>query len=150
LIGELPNGIPNNLTPYITQTAIGKREMLSVFGNDYDTPDGTAIRDYIHVVDLAKAHVSALQRLINKKNKNAFEAFNIGTGKGSTVLEVIQAFEKATDVKLNYKIVARRPGDVEKIYADISLANKELGWSTIYSLEDAMLHQWMWEQKISK
>jgi UDP-glucose 4-epimerase len=149
LIGELPIGVPNNLVPYITQTAIGKREALNVFGNDYNTPDGTAIRDYIHVVDLAKAHVFALQRLLNKKNKSAFEAFNIGTGNGSSVMQVIKAFENATGMKLNYKMVPRRPGDVEKIFADISLAHQELGWKTLFSLEDAMLHQWQWEQRIN-
>lgn len=149
LIGELPLGVPNNLVPFITQAAIGKREVLSVFGSDYNTHDGTAVRDYIHVVDLAKAHVIAVERMLQNKNKNNFESFNLGTGKGSSVLDAIKAFEKATGLKLKYKLVDRRPGDVEKIYADTSYANNELGWKTQLTLEDAMLHQWNWEKRIS-
>ena len=125
-IGELPLGVPQNLIPYITQTAAGMRAELSVFGDDYPTKDGTAVRDYIHVVDLAKAHIAALQRLINKNNKEAFEYFNVGTGTGSSVLEVINAFEKASGKPLNYKIVARREGDITAAYADTTIANKEL------------------------
>lgn len=148
IIGELPLGIPQNLVPFITQTAIGLRAELSVFGNDYPTPDGTAIRDYIHVVDLAKAHISALKRLLNQSNKENFEVFNIGTGKGSSVLEVIQTFEKVSGQKLNYKIVSRRAGDVVAAYANTSLANKELGWKATSSLEEALASAWAWEQKI--
>jgi UDP-glucose 4-epimerase len=148
LIGELPNGIPNNLVPFITQTAIGKRECLQVFGNDYETLDGSCIRDFIHVVDLAKAHVSAIKRLIQQETKQAFEVFNIGTGKGNSVLEVIHAFEKVSTQKLNYKIVGRRAGDIEKIYADTSRANQELGWKAESSLEEAMLSAWRWEQHL--
>jgi UDP-glucose 4-epimerase len=144
-IGELPIGVPQNLIPYVTQTAAGIREQLSVFGNDYPTPDGTAIRDYIHVVDLAKAHIVALRRLIDKKNKQKIEFFNIGTGKGSSVLEVINTFEKATGQKLNYKIVARRAGDITAAYADTSLANTELGWKAEKSLEDALHDAWLWQ-----
>ncbi|NVK51844.1 MAG: UDP-glucose 4-epimerase GalE [Flavobacteriaceae bacterium] len=147
-IGELPLGVPQNLVPYITQTAIGMREELSVFGDDYPTEDGTCIRDYIHVVDLAKAHVAALKRLVNAKNKDNFEVFNIGTGKGSSVLEVITAFEKVSNTKLNYKIVDRREGDITAAYADTHKANTELGWKSIYSLEKALLSSWKWEQKI--
>ena len=148
LIGELPNGIPNNLVPFITQTAIGKRDCLQVFGNDYETLDGSCIRDFIHVVDLAKAHVSAIKRLIQQETKQAFEVFNIGTGKGNSVLEVIHAFEKVSTQKLNYKIVGRRAGDIEKIYADTSYANQELGWKAESSLEEAMLSAWRWEQHL--
>lgn len=148
IIGELPLGIPQNLVPFITQTAIGLRAELSVFGNDYPTPDGTAIRDYIHVVDLAKAHIAALKRLLNQSNKENFEVFNIGTGKGSSVLEVIQTFEKVSGQKLNYKIVSRRAGDVVAAYANTSLANKELGWKATSSLEEALASAWAWEQKI--
>ncbi len=147
-IGELPIGVPQNLIPYITQTAAGLREQLSVFGDDYPTPDGTCIRDYIHVVDLAKAHVAALKRLIEKKNKNNYEVYNIGTGTGSSVLEVINAFEKVSKQKLNYKIVDRREGDVISAYADTTKANKELGWKAETSLEDALASAWKWEQKI--
>ncbi len=147
-IGELPIGVPQNLVPYITQTGIGLREQLSVFGGDYPTEDGTCIRDYIHVVDLAKAHVVALQRLLNNSNKETFEVFNLGTGKGSSVLEAIQSFEKVSGVKLNYKIVGRREGDVTAAYAETTKANKELGWKTKFSLDDAMLSAWKWEQNI--
>jgi len=146
-IGELPIGVPQNLIPFVTQTAAGIREQLSVFGNDYPTPDGTAIRDYIHVVDLAKAHIVALKRLIKKKNKQKMEFFNIGTGKGSSVLEVIQAFEKATKVKLNYQIAARRAGDIIEAYADTSLANKELGWKAEKTLQQALFDAWQWQLK---
>jgi len=146
-IGELPLGVPQNLIPFITQTAAGIRKELSVFGDDYDTEDGTAVRDYIHVVDLAKAHIAALQRLINKNNKEAFEFFNVGTGKGSSVLEIIKAFEKVNNLKLNYKIVDRRAGDITAAYADTTIANKELGWKTEKSLEEALASAWKWQQK---
>jgi len=146
-IGELPLGVPQNLIPYITQTAAGMREELSVFGDDYDTPDGTAVRDYIHVVDLAKAHIAALERLINKNNKKAFEYFNIGTGKGSSVLEVIKAFEKASGKTLNYKIVPRREGDITAAYADTTIANKELNWKTEKTLEEALGSSWEWQKQ---
>lgn len=148
LIGELPLGVPQNLVPFITQTAIGKREVLSVFGNDYPTPDGTAIRDYIHVVDLAKAHVVALGRLIEKKNEQPFEVFNLGTGKGSSVLEAITAFENASGQKLNWKFSPRRPGDVIQAYADTSKANDVLGWKTELTIEDAMRDAWRWEKAL--
>ena len=146
-IGELPIGVPQNLIPYVTQTAAGIREFLSVFGDDYDTPDGTAVRDYIHVVDLAKAHIVAMHRLLDRKNKSKMEFFNIGTGKGSSVLDVINAFEKANSQKLNYKIVARREGDITSAYADINFANTELGWKSELTLEDALRSAWLWEQK---
>jgi UDP-glucose 4-epimerase len=146
-IGELPLGIPQNLIPFITQTAAGLRTELSVFGADYDTPDGTAIRDYIHVVDLAKAHIAALERLLNKKNKTNFEFFNVGTGIGSSVLEVITAFEKAAGKPLNYKIVDRREGDITAAYADTTTANKELDWKTEKSLEEALASAWKWQQQ---
>ena len=146
-IGELPLGVPQNLIPYITQTAAGMRNELSVFGDDYDTLDGTAVRDYIHVVDLAKAHIAALERLINKNNKKGFEYFNIGTGKGSSVLEVIKAFEKASGKSLNYKIVPRREGDITAAYADTTIANKELNWKTEKTLEDALGSSWKWQQQ---
>lgn len=149
-IGELPNGTPNNLVPFITQTAAGIREALSVFGDDYNTPDGTCIRDYIHVVDLAKAHVIAIERLLNKKNKSTYEVFNLGTGRGNSVMEVIKTFEKATGVKLNYKISPRRPGDVEQIWSDTALANKELGWKAETSLEDSLKSAWAWELHLKK
>ena len=146
-IGELPIGVPQNLIPYVTQTAAGIREELAVFGDDYPTPDGTAVRDYIHVVDLAKAHIVALKRLIEKKNKTNLEFFNIGTGKGSSVLDVINAFENSTKKKLNYKIVARREGDITEAYADTSLANTELGWKAEKTLEDALYDAWQWQLK---
>ncbi len=147
-IGELPIGVPQNLVPFITQTGIGLREQLSVFGDDYPTPDGTCIRDYIHVVDLAKAHVIALGRLLNNKNKENYETFNLGTGTGSSVLEVVKAFEKVSGKKLNYKIVDRREGDIISAYADTTKANEELGWKTELSLDDAMRSAWKWEQKV--
>jgi UDP-glucose 4-epimerase len=148
IIGELPIGVPQNLVPFITQTAIGLREQLSVFGDDYPTSDGTCIRDYIHVVDLAKAHVVALKRLLQNKNKSNYETFNLGTGTGSSVLEVIQSFERVTGLKLNYKIADRRPGDVVAAYANTAKANAELGWKTQLTLDDAMASAWKWEQHI--
>jgi UDP-glucose 4-epimerase len=147
-IGELPLGIPQNLIPYITQTAIGLREQLSVYGDDYPTPDGTAIRDYIHVVDLAKAHVIALKRLLNKQNLEKVETFNLGTGTGSSVLEVITTFEKVSGNKLNYKIVDRREGDIIEAYANTDKANTILGWKAQSSLEESLASAWKWEQKI--
>ena len=149
-IGELPLGVPQNLIPYVTQTAAGIREELSVFGDDYDTPDGTAVRDYIHVVDLAKAHIVAMKRLLNRTNKSSMEFFNIGTGQGSSVLDVIKIFEKATNKKLNYKIVARRKGDITSAYADTTLANTELGWQSELTLEDSLRSSWLWQEKLMK
>ena len=149
-IGELPTGVPQNLVPFITQTGIGLREKLSVFGDDYPTEDGTCIRDYIHVVDLAKAHVVALNRLIEGKNKKNYEVFNVGTGTGSSVLEVIHSFEKVSGKKLNYQIVERRKGDIVKAYANTSKANSTLGWKAQSTLDEAMLSAWKWEQKIRK
>lgn len=134
--------------PFITQTGIGLRKELSVFGDDYPTPDGTCIRDYIYVVDLAKAHVVALERLLNGDNASNYEVFNVGTGKGSSVLEAIKSFEKVSGKKLNYKIVDRRPGDITTAYADTTKANKVLGWKAEYTLEEAMNYAWIWEQKI--
>lgn len=147
-IGELPIGVPQNLIPFVTQTAAGIRAELSVFGGNYPTPDGTAVRDYIHVVDLAKAHTVAMKRLLNKDNKTSFEVFNIGTGKGSSVLDVIKAFEKATQTKLNYKIVDRREGDITEAYADTSLAQNELKWKANISLEDALASAWQWQKTL--
>ena len=147
-IGELPIGTPQNLVPFITQTAFGLRKELSVFGNDYPTPDGTCIRDYIHVVDLAKAHVVALQRLLKKQNAEKVETFNLGTGTGSSVLEVINAFEKVSGQKLPYKIVGRREGDVISAYANTDKANKVLGWKTQLSLDEGLASAWKWEQKV--
>ncbi len=147
-IGELPIGVPQNLVPFITQTGIGLRKELSVYGDDYPTPDGTCIRDYIHVVDLAKAHVVALQRLLGKKNSEKVEVFNVGTGKGSSVLEVINAFEKVSQRKLPYKIVGRREGDITSAYANTDKANNVLGWKAKSTLEDGLASAWKWEQKI--
>ena len=147
-IGELPIGVPQNLVPFITQTAAGLRECLSVFGNDYTTPDGTCIRDYIHVVDLAKAHVVALERLLNDNNQSNFETFNVGTGVGSSVIEVIRSFENVSGQSLNYKIAPRREGDVVKAYANTKKANTVLGWEAKSSLDDAMLSAWKWEKNI--
>ena len=147
-IGELPVGVPQNLVPFITQTAAGLRDELSVFGDDYPTPDGSCIRDYIHVVDLAKAHVIALERLLSGKNEKNFELFNIGTGRGSSVLEVVKAFEKVTNQKLNYKIVSRRAGDVISVFADTHKANNVLGWKAETSMEDSLASAWKWEKKI--
>ncbi|WP_430400066.1 UDP-glucose 4-epimerase GalE [Flavobacterium sp.] len=149
-IGELPIGTPQNLVPFITQTAMGLRKELSVFGNDYPTSDGTAIRDYIHVVDLAKAHVVALKRLLNKENSEKVETFNLGTGTGSSVLEVINTFEKISNQKLNYKIVGRREGDITEAYANTDKANTVLGWNAQSSLEEALASAWKWEQKIRR
>ncbi len=147
LMGELPVGTPNNLVPYITQTAAGKRETLTIFGNDYNTPDGTNIRDFIHVVDLGIGHVKAMEYLDQLPPSNQYEAFNLGTGKGVSVLELVNQFEKVTGVKLNYTIGPRRPGDVEKVYADPAKVNSKLGWKTKYTSEDALLHAWEWEKK---
>lgn len=150
LIGELPLGVPNNLVPFITQTAIGLRKSLSVFGSDYNTPDGTAIRDYIHIVDLAKAHVVAVNRMIANRGKSDFEIFNLGTGNGFSVLEVIKSFEKVSGVKLNYTITDRRPGDIEKVWADTAYANTELGWRAEKNLDEMMASAWKWEQKLTQ
>lgn len=150
LIGELPLGVPNNLVPFITQTAIGLRQSLNVFGSDYNTPDGTAVRDYIHVVDLAKAHVVAVNRMISGMGKSAFEIFNLGTGNGFSVLEVIKSFEKVSGVALRYSITGRRPGDVEKVWADTAYANDELGWKAEKSLDEMMSSAWRWEQALAK
>ncbi len=149
-IGELPIGVPQNLVPFITQAGVGLRDQLSVFGDDYPTPDGTCIRDYIHVVDLAKAHVVALQRILQGKSEGNYEVFNIGTGKGSSVLEVIESFERVSGNSLNYKIVARRPGDITQAYADTTKANEVLGWAAESTLDDAMKSAWDWERKIRK
>jgi UDP-glucose 4-epimerase len=149
-IGELPLGTPNNLVPFITQTAIGIRDCLRVFGNDYDTPDGTCIRDYIHVVDIASAHIAALERMTAKKNRSSFEFFNLGTGNGNTVLDVIKSFEKVTGQKLKYKMVDRRPGDIEKVWADTHKANKELGWRAERDLDAMMLSAWNWEKHLEE
>lgn len=146
LIGELPNGIPNNLLPYITQCAAGVLKELQVFGNDYDTKDGTAIRDYIHVVDLAKAHVKALERLIQRKEESNFEVFNLGSGNGFTVMEIIKTFEKVADMKLNYKIVGRREGDVRAIYSSTEKAAEKLKWKVELDLEEMIRSSWNWEQ----
>lgn len=148
LIGELPNGVPNNLMPFITQTAAGIRPQLAVFGDDYGTPDGTCIRDYIHVVDLAKSHVCAVERLLQGKQKSRFETFNIGTGNGFSVLQVIQSFERTSGVKLNYRIAGRREGDIEKIWADTSYSNEELGWRAEQSLDDMTRDAWRWQQHL--
>lgn len=148
LLGELPNGVPQNLIPYLTQTAIGIREKLSVFGDDYDTPDGSCIRDFINVVDLAKAHVVAIRRILEKKQKEKVEVFNIGTGRGLSVLELINAFEKATGVKLNYQIVGRRAGDIEKVWANPELANNELGWTAERGIEETLFSAWNWQLKL--
>ena len=147
-IGELPLGVPQNLVPFITQTGLGLRKELSVFGDDYPTPDGTCIRDYIHVVDLAKAHVIAMKRLLDKKNLDKVEIFNLGTGTGSSVLEVIHAFEKVSGQKLPYKIVPRREGDITSAYANTDKANNVLGWKAQSTLEEAMASAWKWEQKV--
>jgi UDP-glucose 4-epimerase len=146
LIGELPLGVPNNLVPFITQTAIGIRAQLSVFGDDYNTPDGTAVRDYIHVVDLAQAHVVAVKRMIGKKMKNPFEVFNLGTGNGFSVLDVISSFERVSGEKLNYRIVGRRAGDVEQVWADPTFSNNELGWKALKSLDEMTASAWKWEK----
>ena len=149
LIGELPNGVPNNLIPYVTQTAAGIREQLTIFGNDYNTPDGTCIRDYIYVVDLAKAHVAAMRRVLDDADSPAIDYFNIGTGRGNSTLEIVQTFEKATGVKLNWKFGPRREGDIEKIWGDCSKANKILGWSADTPLEDVLASAWKWQKTLS-
>jgi UDP-glucose 4-epimerase len=148
LIGEAPSLVPDNLVPYLTQTAMGIRPFLRVFGNDYDTPDGTPIRDYLHVADLAKAHVVALKRMLDGKTKSGFEVFNLGTGKGYSVLDVIKSFEKVSGIKLNYQILERRPGDIVKIWADPSYANNVLGWKAEKDLDDMMLTAWNWQKTI--
>jgi UDP-glucose 4-epimerase len=148
-IGELPLGVPNNLVPFITQTAAGIREKLTIFGDDYDTPDGTCIRDYVHVVDLAKAHVVAIDRLLSDKAE-PIEFFNVGTGTGNTVLEAVQAFERTTGEKLHYTIGPRRPGDVPKIYADVTKATEELGFKTTSTLGEAMQSAWDWQLHLQK
>jgi UDP-glucose 4-epimerase len=148
IIGELPNGVPMNLIPYVTQTAIGIREQLKVFGDDYNTPDGSCIRDYIYVVDLAKAHVKAMERILEGKSADSVEVFNIGTGKGVSTLEIVHAFEKATGVKLNYQIVGRRAGDIEQVWANPDKANNVLGWKAETSLEDTLKSAWKWQQKL--
>jgi UDP-glucose 4-epimerase len=146
LIGETPSDIPDNLVPYLTQTAMGIRPFLRVFGDDYSTPDGTPIRDYLHVTDLAKAHLVALKRMIDKKCLSRFEVFNLGTGTGYSVLDVINTFERVSGLKLNYRIVERRPGDIEQIWTDPSYANAELGWKAEKTLDDMMLSAWNWEK----
>jgi UDP-glucose 4-epimerase len=146
LIGEAPASIPDNLVPYLTQVAIGIRPFLRVFGNDYNTPDGTPVRDYLHVVDLAKAHVAAIKRLYDGKTAGQYEVFNLGTGKGISVLEIIQSFERVTGIKLKYQVVDRRPGDIEKIWADPSLAHHALGWKAEKTLDEMMLSAWEWEK----
>lgn len=147
-IGELPNGVPQNLIPYLTQTAIGIRKELSVFGDDYDTPDGSCIRDYINVVDLAKAHVVAMDRMLQNKTEANVEVFNLGTGRGVTVLELINAFEKGTGVKVPHKIVGRREGDIEKVWANPERANKVLGWTAQETLEDTLVSAWNWQKRL--
>lgn len=149
IIGELPLGVPNCLMPYITQTAIGKRPFLRVWGNDYNTPDGTAIRDYLHVSDLARAHVIAVERMVQGRMKEKVEVFNLGTGTGFSVLEVINSFERSTGVKLNYQIMERRPGDIEKVWADTEFANRELGWKTEKTLDEMTASAWNWEKALA-
>ena len=148
MIGELPNGVPGNLMPFITQTAAGFRQQLSVFGDDYNTPDGTAVRDYIHVVDLASAHVKALDYMQSEKSKEKYQVFNVGTGNGSSVLEVIQSFERTSGEKLNYKIAPRREGDIAMIYADAKYTMETINWSAKYNLDDMTGSAWAWEKKV--
>ncbi|MBO7300693.1 MAG: UDP-glucose 4-epimerase GalE [Tidjanibacter sp.] len=148
LIGELPRGVPNNLVPFITQTAAGVRECLSIFGDDYPTPDGTCIRDYIDVVDLAQAHVAAIGRLIEGKNKAKYEIFNVGTGNGTSVMELVKAFERVNDLKLNYRIAGRRSGDTVSVWADTALANEELGWKATRTLDETLAAAWAWEKNV--
>ncbi len=148
LIGELPRGVPNNLVPFITQTAAGVRECLSIFGDDYPTPDGTCIRDYIDVVDLAGAHVAAISRLIEGRNKANYEIFNVGTGRGVSVMELVKAFEKVNNLKLNYRIAGRRAGDTIEVWANTSLANEELGWKATRTLEETLAAAWAWEKHV--
>ena len=145
IIGEMPNGVPANLIPYLTQTAIGIRKELSIFGDDYNTPDGTCIRDYIYVVDLAKAHVCAMSRILEDKCEEPVEVFNVGTGHGVSVMELVNTFEKCTGVKLNYKIAPRRAGDIEKIWGNVDKANNVLGWKAVHTLEDALSSAWKWQ-----
>ena len=149
LIGELPRGVPNNLVPFITQTAIGKRECLSIFGNDYPTEDGTCLRDYIDVVDLAKAHVYAVRRMLEGKMKEDYEIFNIGTGRPVSVLELVKTFEKVNGVKLNWKYAPRRAGDVTAIWADPTVANNELGWKAERSVDETLASAWAWEKRLA-
>jgi UDP-glucose 4-epimerase len=150
LIGELPRGVPNNLVPFITQTAIGKRECLSIFGNDYPTPDGTCQRDYIDINDLAKAHVAAVARMLEEKMKKNYEIFNIGTGRPLSVLELVKTFERVNNLKLNYKFAPRREGDIPAIWADPTLANKELGWKARRSIEETLESAWAWEKHLAE
>jgi UDP-glucose 4-epimerase len=148
VIGELPRGVPNNLVPYVTQTAAGVLPELQVFGNDYDTPDGSAIRDYINVVDLARAHVTAIRRLLDGRNSEPLEFFNLGTGTGTSVLELVRTFERVTGVPVNHRIVGRRTGDIEKVWADTSKANKILEWKAVHTLDETLLSAWNWEKKL--
>ena len=148
LIGEVPNGAPANLIPYLTQTAIGIREQLAVFGDDYNTPDGSCIRDFIYVVDLAKAHVAAMARIVEGKNAEPVEVFNVGTGNGVSVFELINTFEKCTGVKLNYKVAPRRAGDIEKVWGNVDKANQVLGWKAVHTLEDSLTTAWKWQEKL--
>ena len=149
-IGELPRGVPNNLIPFVTQTAAGIRPGLSVFGDDYNTPDGSCIRDYINVTDLAKAHVVAVNRMTGGKMKQRYEIFNIGTGRGVSTLEVVRTFEKVNNLKLNYKIVGRRAGDIEAVWADPSFANEELGWKAEKSLDETLQSAWNWQKHLGQ
>ena len=150
IIGELPNGVPANLIPYLTQTAIGIRQQLSVFGDDYNTPDGSCIRDFIYVVDLAKAHVAAMAHILQGKMEKPVDVFNVGTGKGNSVLELIHTFEECTGVKLNYKIVGRRAGDIEQVWGNVDKANRVLGWKAEHALADSLSSAWKWQQELRK
>ena len=150
IIGEMPNGVPANLIPYLTQTAIGIRKELSVFGDDYDTPDGSCIRDFIYVVDLAKAHVCAMAHILDGKMEQAVDVFNVGTGKGNSVLELINTFEECTGVKLPYKIVGRRAGDIEQVWGNVDKANKVLGWKAEHTLAEALLSAWKWQEELRR
>ena len=150
IIGELPNGVPANLIPYLTQTAIGIRQQLSVFGDDYNTPDGSCIRDFIYVVDLAKSHVAAMAHILQGKMEKPVDVFNVGTGKGNSVLELIHTFEECTGVKLNYKIVGRRAGDIEQVWGNVDKANRVLGWKAEHTLADSLSSAWKWQQELRK
>lgn len=150
LIGELPRGVPNNLVPYITQTAIGRRECLSIFGNDYPTPDGTCLRDFIDIVDLARAHVCAVTRMLDDKMEKEYEIFNVGTGRPLSVMELVNAFQKVNNVKLNYKFVPRRAGDIIAIWADPTLANEKLGWKATRTTEETLASAWAWEKHLAE
>ena len=150
IIGELPNGVPANLIPYLTHTAIGIRQQLSVFGDDYNTPDGSCIRDFIYVVDLAKAHVAAMAHILQGKMEKPVDVFNVGTGKGNSVLELIHTFEECTGVKLNYKIVGRRAGDIEQVWGNVDKANRVLGWKAEHTLADSLSSAWKWQQELRK